>query len=169
MLAALAYYDARNDRFAASAELGQMAMQAGIANNIELALLPLVGAIETRGDGRPAAFTLDKARRAATALGVKPSVHAGGASWIAVSSIGAQEDVAVPAPLLTGAHLPAGHPYRTLKDSSHGDTAVRMQELALRDTKIIAPISGVIARRYAKVGQLITEFSSKSLKLQGDH
>lgn len=43
------------------------------------------------------------------------------------------------------------------------DASVRMQELALRDTKIIAPISGVIARRYAKVGQLITEFSSKSL------
>ncbi|WP_031565657.1 efflux RND transporter periplasmic adaptor subunit [Rheinheimera texasensis] len=43
------------------------------------------------------------------------------------------------------------------------DASVRMQELALRDTKIVAPISGVIARRYAKVGQLITEFSSKSL------
>lgn len=43
------------------------------------------------------------------------------------------------------------------------DASVRMQELALRDTKIIAPISGVIARRYAKVGQLITEFSSKAL------
>lgn len=41
--------------------------------------------------------------------------------------------------------------------------SVAMQELALRDTKIIAPISGVIARRYVKVGQLITEFSSKSL------
>lgn len=41
--------------------------------------------------------------------------------------------------------------------------SVSMQELALRDTKIIAPISGVIARRYVKVGQLMTEFSSKSL------
>ena len=45
------------------------------------------------------------------------------------------------------------------------DASVRMQELALRDTKIVAPISGVIARRYAKVGQLITEFSSKSLSV----
>jgi len=43
------------------------------------------------------------------------------------------------------------------------EASVRMQELALRDTKIVAPISGVIARRYAKVGQLITEFSSKAL------
>lgn len=43
------------------------------------------------------------------------------------------------------------------------DASVRMQELALRDTKIVAPISGVIARRYAKVGQLITEYSSKAL------
>lgn len=43
------------------------------------------------------------------------------------------------------------------------DASVKMQELALRDTKIVAPISGVIARRYAKVGQLITEFSSKAL------
>jgi RND family efflux transporter MFP subunit len=41
--------------------------------------------------------------------------------------------------------------------------SVAMQELALRDTEIKAPISGVVARRYAKVGQLITEFSSKAL------
>lgn len=43
------------------------------------------------------------------------------------------------------------------------EASVKMQELQLRDTRIIAPISGVIARRYAKVGQLITEFSAKSL------
>jgi len=43
------------------------------------------------------------------------------------------------------------------------EASVRMQELSLRDTRIIAPISGVIARRYVKVGQLITEYSSKSL------
>jgi len=41
--------------------------------------------------------------------------------------------------------------------------AVGMQELSLRDTEIRAPISGVIARRYVKVGQLITEYSSKAL------
>lgn len=41
--------------------------------------------------------------------------------------------------------------------------AVQMQELSLRDTEIRAPISGVIARRYVKVGQLITEYSSKAL------
>jgi RND family efflux transporter MFP subunit len=41
--------------------------------------------------------------------------------------------------------------------------AVDMQELSLRDTEIRAPISGVIARRYVKVGQLITEYSSKAL------
>jgi RND family efflux transporter MFP subunit len=41
--------------------------------------------------------------------------------------------------------------------------SVQMQELALRDTEIRAPISGVVARRYVKVGQLITEYSSKAL------
>lgn len=41
--------------------------------------------------------------------------------------------------------------------------AVDMQELSLRETEIRAPISGVIARRYVKVGQLITEYSSKAL------
>jgi membrane fusion protein (multidrug efflux system) len=41
--------------------------------------------------------------------------------------------------------------------------SVALSELALKETQIIAPISGVIARRYVKVGQLITEYSSKSL------
>jgi len=41
--------------------------------------------------------------------------------------------------------------------------SVALSELALKETQIIAPISGVVARRYAKVGQLITEYSSKSL------
>ncbi|MFC4654715.1 MULTISPECIES: efflux RND transporter periplasmic adaptor subunit [Rheinheimera] len=41
--------------------------------------------------------------------------------------------------------------------------SVALSELALKETQIIAPISGVVARRYAKVGQLITEYSSKAL------
>lgn len=41
--------------------------------------------------------------------------------------------------------------------------SVALSELALKETQIIAPISGVIARRHVKVGQLITEYSSKAL------
>ena len=54
--------------------------------------------------------------------------------------------------------------YDKLKWQLESMTAsVEMQELSLRDTEIRAPISGVIARRYVKVGQLITEYSSKAL------
>ncbi len=54
--------------------------------------------------------------------------------------------------------------YDKLKWQLESMTAsVGMQELSLRDTEIRAPISGVIARRYVKVGQLITEYSSKAL------
>ncbi len=54
--------------------------------------------------------------------------------------------------------------YDKLKWQLESMTAsVDMQELSLRDTEIRAPISGVIARRYVKVGQLITEYSSKAL------
>jgi membrane fusion protein, multidrug efflux system len=40
---------------------------------------------------------------------------------------------------------------------------VNMAELALRETDIRAPISGVISRRYAKVGQLVNQHATQSL------
>lgn len=41
--------------------------------------------------------------------------------------------------------------------------SVNMAELALKETEIRAPISGVIARRYAKVGQLVNQHATESL------
>jgi membrane fusion protein, multidrug efflux system len=38
-----------------------------------------------------------------------------------------------------------------------------LAELALKETEIRAPISGVVARRYAKVGQLINQHATQSL------
>ncbi|MGI5309543.1 efflux RND transporter periplasmic adaptor subunit [Rheinheimera sp. WS51] len=41
--------------------------------------------------------------------------------------------------------------------------SVNLAQLALTETEITAPISGVIARRYAKVGQLISQYQTGSL------
>lgn len=41
--------------------------------------------------------------------------------------------------------------------------AVDLAELALAETEIRAPFAGVISRRYARTGQLINQFTSKSL------
>jgi len=41
--------------------------------------------------------------------------------------------------------------------------SVDLAELALRETEIRAPISGVVARRYAKVGQLVNQHATQSL------
>ncbi len=41
--------------------------------------------------------------------------------------------------------------------------SVNMAALALRETDIRAPISGVISRRYAKVGQLVNQHATQSL------
>lgn len=41
--------------------------------------------------------------------------------------------------------------------------SVDMAELALKETEIRAPISGVVSRRYAKVGQLVNQHATQSL------
>ena len=41
--------------------------------------------------------------------------------------------------------------------------SVNLAELALKETEIRAPISGVVSRRYAKVGQLVNQHATQSL------
>ncbi|CAM5220461.1 RND transporter MFP subunit [Alishewanella longhuensis] len=45
------------------------------------------------------------------------------------------------------------------------EAAVALVELNLRETEIRAPISGVVARRYAKTGQLVSQLTPQSLHL----
>jgi glycosyltransferase involved in cell wall biosynthesis len=126
-LSSLSLYSPHTDEFESAATLGQKVMQKCRKEGVAVQFLPVVGAVETRSTPRRATgASPSDMRRSAETLDIVPSIYAGGASWFAVSGLGAnvagKEQASVPGVRF----LPAEHPlveYLDRRESKSGENA----------------------------------------------
>lgn len=104
-------YDKQLGEFPSSFSLGQDLMHRCRLTKTPIHLVPIVGAIETLPEATPRRMrSFSDARRATAALGIAPTLSAGGAPWVAVSALGEHLKERQAAPFESSSFLSPDHP-----------------------------------------------------------
>jgi glycosyltransferase involved in cell wall biosynthesis len=150
----LEFYNKRLDELASSWFLGELLMNRRRMTNGAVELLPIVGAISTRGQNSQLhVMNNQEIRLTAATLGIPRSIYAGGAPWFAISSFGTKSEQPEQTPRGFPL-LPSDHPLSVL-DARGADNDLAVLSAAVGRTGLALQLQASQGGSAERVQELI--------------